>query len=203
MEWHGPDAVTVPDEIVEAVGEAEVLAVHFAPVSRAVLVAAPVLRGVCVARTGLENVDVDAATARGVEVVPVSGRNAAAVAELAVGLRTSRRSPPAGRRSSPPVPSDCSATRRTRAPAPGSSGTMSRPPAASRCWGEGLPGLPGGSGGSLARLGPPRLGEREQVTSGWRRANSTTALRTRDAITAFITFSVIFSGKVLHINAGG
>jgi D-3-phosphoglycerate dehydrogenase len=86
MEWRGPEAVALPDEIVDAVGEAEVLAVHFAPVPSAVLRAAPELRAVCVARTGLENVDVTAATARGVAVVPVFGRNASAVAELAVGL---------------------------------------------------------------------------------------------------------------------
>ncbi|GAB7033859.1 NAD(P)-dependent oxidoreductase [Streptomyces platensis] len=86
MEWHGPEAVTVPGEIVDAVGEAEVLAVHFAPVPREVLRAAPQLRAVCVARAGLENVDVAAATARAVAVVPVFGRNATAVAELAVGL---------------------------------------------------------------------------------------------------------------------
>ncbi|MGW1894051.1 NAD(P)-dependent oxidoreductase [Streptomyces sp. NPDC002004] len=86
MEWRGPEAVAVADEIVKAVGEAEVLAVHFAPVSRSVLQAAPALRAVCVARTGLENIDVAAATARGVGVVPVFGRNASAVAELAIGL---------------------------------------------------------------------------------------------------------------------
>lgn len=86
MEWQGPEAVAVPREIVEAVAEAEILAVHFAPVSRAVLLAAPALRAVCVARTGLENVNVVTATARGVGVVPISGRNATAVAELAVGL---------------------------------------------------------------------------------------------------------------------
>ncbi|MFC8245137.1 NAD(P)-dependent oxidoreductase [Streptomyces chartreusis] len=86
MERQGPDAVAVPDEIVDEVGEAEVLAVHFAPVPSAVLRAASHLRAVCVARAGLENVDVATATARGVAVVPVSGRNATAVAELAVGL---------------------------------------------------------------------------------------------------------------------
>lgn len=86
MEWHGPEAVPVPDEMLEAVGEAEVLAVHFAPVPRTVLRAAPSLRAVCVARTGLENIDVAAATALGVAVVPVFGRNATAVAELAAGL---------------------------------------------------------------------------------------------------------------------
>ncbi|TQK50738.1 D-3-phosphoglycerate dehydrogenase [Streptomyces sp. SLBN-118] len=85
MEWQGPE-VGVSDEILAAVGEAEVLAVHFAPVPSAVLRAAPKLRAVCVARTGLENVAVTTATARGVAVVPVFGRNASAVAELAVGL---------------------------------------------------------------------------------------------------------------------
>src|SRR5207248_4327565 len=39
-----------------------------------------------VARTGLENVDIPAATERGIGVVPVFGRNASAVAELQIGL---------------------------------------------------------------------------------------------------------------------
>lgn len=86
MEWHGAGAVAAPGEIVDAVGDAEVLVVHFAPVPHEVLRAAPRLRAVCVARAGLENVDVAAATSRGVAVVPVFGRNVTAVAELAVGL---------------------------------------------------------------------------------------------------------------------
>ncbi len=86
MEWHGPDAVPVPGEIVAAAGDAEVLALHFAPVQQAVLDAAPKLRAVVVARAGLENVDVAAATRRGVAVVGVKGRNASAVAELALGF---------------------------------------------------------------------------------------------------------------------
>lgn len=86
MERKGPAAVPVPGEIIEVLHDAEVLAVHFAPVSRAVLQAAPKLRAVCVARTGLENVDIAYATERGVGVVPVFGRNASAVAELALGL---------------------------------------------------------------------------------------------------------------------
>jgi D-3-phosphoglycerate dehydrogenase len=51
-----------------------------------VLRAVPQLRAVCVARAGLETVDVAAVTARGVAVVPASGSNATAVAELAIGL---------------------------------------------------------------------------------------------------------------------
>jgi len=86
MERTGPAAVAVPQEICAAIGDADVLAVHFAPVPAAVLDAAPKLQAVVVARAGLENVDIDAATARNVAVVPVHGRNASAVAELAIGL---------------------------------------------------------------------------------------------------------------------
>lgn len=89
MEWHGVGAAPVPAEIVSAVGDAEVLALHFAPVPAAVLDAAPKLRAVVVARAGLENVDIEAATARGIAVAGVSGRNASAVAELALGMMLS------------------------------------------------------------------------------------------------------------------
>lgn len=85
LEWRG--AVVVPGEIGDAVGDAGVLAVCFAPLLRA----APPLRSVCVARAGLENVEVAAATARGVDVAPVSRRKATAVAELAVRLILAKR----------------------------------------------------------------------------------------------------------------
>ncbi len=86
MEQDGPEAVPVPEEAVEAVGNAEVLALHFAPVPEAVLEAGPNLKAVIVARAGYENVNVDAASERGVAVVNVQGRNAPAVAEQAIGL---------------------------------------------------------------------------------------------------------------------
>lgn len=86
MEWRGPAAVPTPVEVCAAVADAEVLAVHYAPVPEAVLRAAPRLRAVVVARAGLENVDIAAATERGVQVTGVAGRNAPAVAELAIGL---------------------------------------------------------------------------------------------------------------------
>jgi len=74
MEWRGVAAVPVPTEIVDAVGEAEVLTLHFAPVPAAVLDAGKRLRAVVVARAGLENVDIEAATARGVAVSGITGR---------------------------------------------------------------------------------------------------------------------------------
>lgn len=86
MELAGPDAVAFPEELRDPIARAEVLALHFAPVSRALMEAAPDLRAVVVARAGVENVDVDAATERGIAVVNVGGRNASAVAELAIGL---------------------------------------------------------------------------------------------------------------------
>jgi D-3-phosphoglycerate dehydrogenase / 2-oxoglutarate reductase len=86
MEQAGPGDVPVPAEFLPVVRDVDVVALHFAPVSAELLEAAGALRAVVVARTGLENVDVEAATAAGVAVVPVHGRNASAVAELAIGL---------------------------------------------------------------------------------------------------------------------
>ena len=59
----------------------DVLLVHGAPVTAEVLDAAP-LRLVCCARGGPVNVDVAAASARGIPVTNAPGRNAEAVAEL-------------------------------------------------------------------------------------------------------------------------
>jgi D-3-phosphoglycerate dehydrogenase len=86
METQGPNAVDAPPEVLAAIDDVGVLCLHFAPVGEKLLAAADALRLVVVARTGLENVDVEAATARGIGVVPVYGRNAGAVAELQIGL---------------------------------------------------------------------------------------------------------------------
>ncbi|MGI8650358.1 MAG: 2-hydroxyacid dehydrogenase [Rubrobacter sp.] len=86
MEVDGPEAVPTPDEIVEAVGDAELIAVHFAPIPRAVLEAGPNLKAVVVARAGYENVNVEAANELGIAVINLVGRNAPAVAEQAIAL---------------------------------------------------------------------------------------------------------------------
>ena len=72
-----------PAEIVRAVAGHDVLIVHGAPVTAEVLGAAP-LRLVCCARGGPVNVDVAAATDRGIPVVNTPGKNAEAVAELTI-----------------------------------------------------------------------------------------------------------------------
>jgi D-3-phosphoglycerate dehydrogenase / 2-oxoglutarate reductase len=85
-EREGANAVPAPAEVIEALDRAQALCVHFAPVGAEVLAAGPELRLVAVARSGLENVDVPAATRRGIAVVPAHGRNAGAVAELQLAL---------------------------------------------------------------------------------------------------------------------
>jgi len=89
MEWDGPNAVDPPSELLERVADVEVIVLHFAPIGAAVLAAAPRLRAVVVARAGVENVDLEAATAAGVVVANVAGRNASGVAELSIGLMLS------------------------------------------------------------------------------------------------------------------
>lgn len=71
-----------PGWVAHALRDEEILFVHGAPVTDTVLDASPHLRVVCVARGGPVNVDVAAATARGIAVVTAPGRNAEAVADL-------------------------------------------------------------------------------------------------------------------------
>jgi D-3-phosphoglycerate dehydrogenase len=72
-----------PADVAVALPGHEVLLVHGAPVTAEVLDRAP-LRLVCCARGGPVNVDVAAASARGIPVTSAPGRNARAVAELTV-----------------------------------------------------------------------------------------------------------------------
>jgi D-3-phosphoglycerate dehydrogenase len=73
-----------PEQIVERLADHEGLVVHGGAVTDAVLDAAPGLRLVCCARGGPVNVDVAAATERGVPVATTPGKNAEAVADLTI-----------------------------------------------------------------------------------------------------------------------
>jgi len=86
MEVRGANGVPASAEILAAIPGAAVLGLHFAPAGADVIAAGTQLRLISVARAGLENIDIDAATARGIGVVSAMGRNAGAVAELQVGL---------------------------------------------------------------------------------------------------------------------
>lgn len=74
-----------PDEIVDFVGDAEILVTQLAPVSAAMLARMPRLRLIAVSRGGPVNIDIQAAQLRQIKVVNAPGRNASAVAEFTIG----------------------------------------------------------------------------------------------------------------------
>ncbi|MFR9731727.1 2-hydroxyacid dehydrogenase [Saccharopolyspora sp. MS10] len=80
------EASGTEQQVLEALGEAEVLATQMAPVTAEVIGKSPNLRFVGVARGGPVNVDLPAATEAGVVVSYAPARNAAAAAEFAIGL---------------------------------------------------------------------------------------------------------------------
>ena len=87
VEKGGPDAVPTPEGLIEAVSGADMLLVHYCPVSQRVLDAAgPDLRILGTCRAGCEHVDLAAATERGIVVFNVRGRNAGAVSDFSIGL---------------------------------------------------------------------------------------------------------------------
>ncbi|GAA2459267.1 2-hydroxyacid dehydrogenase [Actinomadura vinacea] len=89
------EASGTEDTMIDAVGGIEVAVTQMAPFTRKVLENAPDLRLVVVSRGGPVNVNVEAATERGVRVCYAPGRNATATAEFTVGilLATLRRIP--------------------------------------------------------------------------------------------------------------
>ena len=77
---------TDKQQLLEAVSDADALIVRSDKVDAAVLEAAKQLKIVVRAGAGYDNIDLDAATARGVVVMNTPGQNANAVAELVFGL---------------------------------------------------------------------------------------------------------------------
>ncbi len=86
IEKRGPAAEPVLPAIQKASKETQLLFVLFAPVSAAAMDTLPDLRLIGASRAGTENVDVSAATERGIVVHNIMGRNAHAVSDFAVGL---------------------------------------------------------------------------------------------------------------------
>lgn len=86
VEQHGPGVVSLPTEIREAMLAADVLVVHFCPVSREWIEQHPGLEVIGTCRTGLSNIDTAAADEHGIQVVNCRGRLANAVADFTVGM---------------------------------------------------------------------------------------------------------------------
>jgi D-3-phosphoglycerate dehydrogenase / 2-oxoglutarate reductase len=86
VERGGPDAVPLPEVVARLRMDPSLLLVHYAPVSKKMMSLFPNLRLIGIARGGIENVDLEAANERNILVFNVSGRNAHAVSDFAVGL---------------------------------------------------------------------------------------------------------------------
>jgi len=75
-----------PEQLISVLRGADCLVVHGAPVTDAVMDASPKLKLICCARGGPVNVDIVSASERGIPVVSAPGKNADAVADLALAL---------------------------------------------------------------------------------------------------------------------
>lgn len=85
--WKGiREARGDPEQLKCELGDAEILVVHMAPVTADVMDVGRSLKLICVARGGPVNIDVTAATERGITVCRTIGRNAPPVADHTLGL---------------------------------------------------------------------------------------------------------------------
>jgi D-3-phosphoglycerate dehydrogenase len=74
------------DLTLQAIGEAEIVLTHTAPITRKVVEASPNLKIVGAARGGPVNINWTACTERGIPVLYAPGRNSGAVAEFTIGM---------------------------------------------------------------------------------------------------------------------
>lgn len=85
IETEGPEKFPVAPEIMAALGDAEYLFVHFAPVSTKMIAAAPNLKLIGTCRGGVEHLAVAAAKEKNIPILHVI-RNAEPVADFTLGL---------------------------------------------------------------------------------------------------------------------
>jgi D-3-phosphoglycerate dehydrogenase len=78
------ETIGAPGDLLRYMDGVDVLVVHGAPVTEEVLRASESLQLVCCARGGPVNIDVDAASSRGIPVVTTPGKNAEAVADQTI-----------------------------------------------------------------------------------------------------------------------
>lgn len=86
VEENGPDAVAIPEELYEAVEDADLLMTHLCPIPSSLIARGKRLRAILTNRGGLENIAVEAATERKIPILNNPAHNANAVAEMTVGL---------------------------------------------------------------------------------------------------------------------
>ncbi|MBR5383036.1 MAG: 2-hydroxyacid dehydrogenase [Clostridia bacterium] len=86
VERNGPKAWPAPEELYEAIEDADVLMVHTCPIPGELIRRGKKLRAILTCRGGLENIDVETATELNIPIINNPAHNSNSVAELAVGL---------------------------------------------------------------------------------------------------------------------
>lgn len=86
IEHGGREECELPEGLIEAVQDADVLMVHLCPVTREMLSHTKKLKYILCNRGGVENVDIEAATEKKILVMSNPAHNANAVAEFTIGL---------------------------------------------------------------------------------------------------------------------
>ncbi|WP_196605441.1 2-hydroxyacid dehydrogenase [Pectinatus haikarae] len=86
VEKQGPSVGKPPREIFDFVSEVDMIITQHTPINAQIIEAAKKCKIIGVCRAGVENIDVDAATKRGIAVSRTMGRNAHAVSDYTVGL---------------------------------------------------------------------------------------------------------------------
>jgi D-3-phosphoglycerate dehydrogenase len=85
VEKHGPDAGKPPVELAAAIKDVDVVITHHTPINAELInLSRASFIGIC--RAGTENVDVKAATEKGIKVMKTMGRNAEAVSDFTIAL---------------------------------------------------------------------------------------------------------------------
>lgn len=85
IEANGPEAESIPDELEKEIEDADVLLVHFCPVTRELINKGKKLKLIGTCRGGMEHIDVAAATEKNIPVIHCI-RNAEATSDFAIGL---------------------------------------------------------------------------------------------------------------------
>lgn len=86
IEKNGSEFYQVPDYIIDAVKEADILITQFCPITKDLIDACNNLKVIGVLRGGYENINIDYATSNNILVLNTPGRNADAVADFTVGM---------------------------------------------------------------------------------------------------------------------
>ena len=80
------DSIKIPEQLYSSIADCDLLIVHLCPVTKALLANAGQLKAILLCRGGTENVDLEAATEKGIIVSNNPAHNANAVAEYTIGM---------------------------------------------------------------------------------------------------------------------